>query len=148
MSNVTNVMVLVSKSWDDSRLMKSLTLPSESRRWRGALACITNEDAFRYWVQNSKGPECDVWVGAFNHFNRKAFIEDLQAIPWSNPGAVQVLILGQEDDCWGLWMFRDGQLQEVRLPGTIRSASESETLENGAWIRIQTGILSYVNENG
>jgi hypothetical protein len=121
--------------------MEPLTVPCESRRWRGAIASITDKDADRYWVQNSKGPECHVWVGAFNHFNRKAFLEDLQDLPWQDPGSVQVLIQGQDDDCWGLWMFTKGRLQEVQLPGTIRSESESETLEGGTLIRIQTGIL-------
>jgi hypothetical protein len=92
-------------------------------------------------VQNSKGPECHVWVGAFNHFNRKAFLEDLQALSWQYPSGVQVLIQGQDDECWGLWMFTDGQLQEVQLPGATRRTSESETLEGGEWIHIETGIL-------
>ena len=140
MSDVTNVIVLVMDA-GDSRLMKPFAVPCESRRWRGAIACITNDDADCYWVHNGKRPECHVWVGAFNHFNRKAFIEDLRDLPWQDPGGVQVLIRGQEDDCWGLWMFTNGQLQEVQLPGTIRGESESETRENGTWIRIQTGIL-------
>ncbi len=97
--------------------------------------------ADRYWVHDGKGPECHVWVGAFNHFNRKAFLDDLQELPWEGPGGIQVLIKGQEDDCWGLWMFTSGRLQEVPLPGVIRHGGESETLEGGQWIQIETGSL-------
>ena len=140
MSNVTNVVVLV-QDFSDARLLEPFTVPSESRRWSGAISNITGEDADRYWVHNGKGPECHVWVGAFNHFNREAFLDDLQRLPWESPGGVQVLISGQDDDCWGLWMFTSGRLAEVQLPGAIRRGSQSETLEGGQWIKIETGIL-------
>jgi hypothetical protein len=141
MSNVTNVIVLVN-DWDDARLMKPFTAPSKLRRWSGELSCITETDADRYWVHDGKGPECHVWVGAFNHFNRKAFLEDVQGVPWARLIGVQVFILGQDDDCWGLWMFTDGKLREVQLPGVSRQRDKSETLENGKWIYIETGILA------
>jgi hypothetical protein len=82
MSNVTNVMVLV-RDFRDDRLLKAFILPDESRRWRGALSNITGEDADRYWVHDGKGPECSVWVGAFNHFNRTAFLDDLEKLTWN-----------------------------------------------------------------
>ncbi|MFJ9523447.1 hypothetical protein ACIRPK_35070 [Kitasatospora sp. NPDC101801] len=33
---------------------------------------------------------------------------------------MQVLIHDEEDDCFGLWMMRDGVLTEVSLPGHRR----------------------------
>lgn len=140
MSNVTNVIVLV-RDCEDAMLMEPFTIPNESRHWSGELSCITNDDADRYWIHDGKGPECDVWVGAFNHFNRKAFLNDLEQLPWSRSGVVQVLILGQDDDCWGLWMLRNGQLQEIQLPDVIRKKHETETSQNGERIFIETGIL-------
>jgi hypothetical protein len=140
MSNVTNVIVLVS-DFRDGRLLDPFSVRSDSRRWHGAVSRITGEDADRYWVHDGKGSECHVWVGAFNHFNRKAFLDDLQELPWENPAGVQVLIEGQDDDCWGLWMFTDGRLQEVSLPCVIRRSGKSETLEGGQWIQIETGCL-------
>jgi hypothetical protein len=139
MSNVTNVIVLASDFFDD-RLLKPFSIPSESRRWHGALSKTTDEDADRYWVHDGKGPERHVWVGVFNHFNRKAFLDDLQKLPWENSGGLQVLIKGQDDDCWGLWMFTSGRLQEVPLP-VIRHSGKSETWEAGQWIQIEKGNL-------
>ena len=138
MSNVTNVMVLV-RDFRDWELLTPFTVRDDLRRWHGSLSKITDEDADRYWVHDGKGPECHVWVGAFNHFNRKAFLDDLEKLPWEAPGGVQVLIQGQDDDCWGLWMFSSGRLQEVPLPGTVRHLGKSETMEAGQWIKIETG---------
>lgn len=47
-------------------------------------------------------------------------LKDLEALPWNSPQCVQVMLHDEEDDCFGLWMFRDGKRVELRLPGTER----------------------------
>ncbi|MFF5778443.1 hypothetical protein ACFY7Y_16040 [Streptomyces virginiae] len=47
-------------------------------------------------------------------------LKDLEALPWNSPECVQVMLHDEEDDCFGLWMFRDGKRVELRLPGTER----------------------------
>jgi pimeloyl-ACP methyl ester carboxylesterase len=60
---------------------------------------------------------------------------------WDAPDEVQVLIKGQEDGCFGLWMMVDGELREVALPGYVREPLEAETLERETWVRIEVGAL-------
>src|ERR1043166_4269779 len=97
MSNVTNVIVSVWGGRRQSDLLKPFTIPDDSRHWRGCLCSITDGDAGNLWVHDGKGPECYVWVGAFNHMNRQAFLADIESLPWRDPFGVQVLVRGQDD---------------------------------------------------
>ncbi|MFD8087038.1 hypothetical protein ACFV4F_35710 [Kitasatospora sp. NPDC059722] len=44
----------------------------------------------------------------------------MESLPWKAPESVQVLIRDEEDDCFGLWMIRDGRLTEIPVPGHRR----------------------------
>jgi hypothetical protein len=124
-SNVTNVIVLAGF---EIEAMRPFTFDRDTwdpdvapdRDWSGWFTNVAKGEPSDLWVNDSKGPECDVWVGAFNHLNRPALLHDLAAAPWRDPLTVQVLIKGQDDDCWGIWMFSDGDLREVALPGVVR----------------------------
>jgi hypothetical protein len=118
-SNVTSVLVLALGEYVAMRPFTLLDDDSE-REWCGAFTSLTDGGADDRWVKDGKSAECDVWAGAFNHLNRPALLRDLAALPWEHPNQVQVLINGQDDDCWGLWMITDGRLQEVPLPGAVR----------------------------
>jgi hypothetical protein len=118
-SNVTNVVVL-SSSFFNRRAMEPFLELDDRRGWKGAFGIATEGPFQAAWIHNGKAPECTVWVGAFNHLNRPALLRDLAALPWEEPGAVQVLINGQDDDCFGLWMFQGSDLVEVSLPGLAR----------------------------
>lgn len=63
--------------------------------------------------------------------DRQAFLADIENLPWRDPFGVQVLIKGQDDECFGLWMFRQGRLREVSLLGVRRRGCKSETLAPG-----------------
>ncbi|MFB6805104.1 hypothetical protein ACFCWL_00005, partial [Streptomyces sp. NPDC056387] len=46
----------------------------------------------------------------------------LESLPWNEPACVQVTLHDQDDDPFGLWMFRDGVLAWVgERTGTRRS---------------------------
>jgi hypothetical protein len=142
MSNVTNVIVMASVF--DVPTLAPLTKRDPARLWRGQLATITDDDmnlSDDFWVQDGKGPECHVWVGAFNHFHRRAFLDDLAQLAFKEPESLQVLIKAQEDDCFGLWMMAGRNLCEVPLPGWTRHPLQAETLERGQWVRIEIGAL-------
>jgi hypothetical protein len=140
-SNVTSVLVLAYGECVAMRPFTRLDVTRE-REWSGAFTSLTDGDTGNLWVKNGKGPECDVWAGAFNHLNRPALLRDLGALPWEQPDQVQVLIFGQDDDCWGLWMFNDGQLQEVKLPGAIRVPLKNSMSDGeGGFVRFEVGML-------
>ena len=104
------------------RVMAPLTAADPERAWRrplhpvtvphfrgGSAAAGTRADDF-----------CSTWVGEFNHLDRTALLSTLEALPWPCPHSVQVLIQGEEDNCFALWMLYDGRLQPIELPRTER----------------------------
>lgn len=128
MSNVTNVVVL---SCSCNRPAMEPFLERDDRRdWKGAFGIATEGTFEAAWIHNGKAPECTVWVGAFNHLNRPALLRDLAALPWEEPGEVQVLINGQDDDAFGLWMFHGADLVEVPLPSLTRVPMTAWTAGN------------------
>jgi hypothetical protein len=119
MSSVTSVLVLASGEIVAMRPLTRLDVVPQ-REWSGSFTSLTDGDTGRRWISDGKGPAGDVWAGAFNHLNRPALLRDLAELPWEEPDQVQVLIFGEDDECWGLWMITNGQLQEVVLPGAVR----------------------------
>ena len=65
--------------------MRPLTVRDESRDWSGLFNNVTEGSAHELWIVTSKGPECDVWVGAFNHLHRTALLRDLACLAWESP---------------------------------------------------------------
>lgn len=51
---------------------------------------------------------------------RKGLLRHLESLPWPHPHTVQVPLRNQDDDCFGLWMFQEGQLVEVPIPRIAR----------------------------
>jgi hypothetical protein len=117
LSNVTNVMVL---AFGEALAMSPVVESDEERVWNGRFNNVTTGAANQLWIVNGKGPECDVWVAALNHLRRLALLQDLSSLSWETPHMTQVLIRGQDDDCWGLWMIQAGVLVEIALPGCFR----------------------------
>jgi hypothetical protein len=142
MSNVTNVLILTR---GDEKAMAALT--NSARRWddtagwRGYFGSISQQPAAEYWGDDGKWPECRVWAGAFNYLNRPALLAELQELPWESRDSVQVLILGQDDDCWGLWMFVQGRLVEVDLPSVTRLPLKASAMVHDQPIEVEVGIL-------
>jgi hypothetical protein len=104
MSRFAEVIVLTK----DTEIMESLTRPDGSRPWFGCFTQIGNgiDGWVIEFVRRSR------WIGLLAH---------LEALPWTAPHTLQVLIHDEEDDCFGLWMMHGGQLAEVPLPRTRRA---------------------------
>src|SRR5215218_2926506 len=49
------------------------------------------------WYGGTKYLEVDLYVGAFNHLDRRAFVTHLRGIAWEHPEDVQLLICAQDD---------------------------------------------------
>jgi hypothetical protein len=142
MSNVTNVLILASGERDAmDALTNSARRWDDTAGWRGYFGSISRQPAAEYWGDDGKWPECDVWAGAFNYLNRPALLQELQELPWRNRDSVQVLILGQDDDCWGLWMFVEGRLVEVDLPGATRLPLKESVMVHDQPIEVEVGML-------
>lgn len=139
MSNVTNVVILSAGCND--RAIEPFLEQDDRRDWRGCFGKSTEGPFERAWIHNGKAPECSVWVGAFNHLNRPALLRDLAALPWDEPGTVQVLINGQDDDCFGLWMFQGSDLVEVPLPSLTRVPMTAGTRGSQGWFDVEVGLL-------
>ena len=91
---------------------------------------LTGASVAPHWI-GSQPPNTVIYAAAFADFDRQPMLAALEALPWRDQLSVQVLIRSNEDDCWGLWMFVDGKLQELQLPGSIRCLPPS-TGESGA----------------
>ncbi|MFF4265905.1 hypothetical protein [Streptomyces virginiae] len=105
MSRMAQVLVLA--RYEDE-VMEPLTRYDESRTWFGRFEPIPD------WFVGG-------WYLEFiRERQRTGILKDLEALPWNRPECVQVMLHDEEDDCFGLWMFRDGKRVELRLPGTER----------------------------
>ncbi|MHA6761856.1 N-acetyltransferase family protein [Streptacidiphilus sp. PAMC 29251] len=105
MSRIAQVIVLAA---DADEVMEPLTRPDESRSWGGHFERL---DQPIDWG----------WVIEFYRVrSRSGLLRHLESLAWPHPASVQVLIRDEEDDCFGLWMMRDGELVEIALPGHRR----------------------------
>ncbi|MFG2873938.1 hypothetical protein ACGFYU_02845 [Streptomyces sp. NPDC048337] len=93
MSRMAQVLVLA--RYEDE-VMEPLTRDDESRKWRGRFEPIPD------WFV---GGWC---LEFFREGQRTGILKDLEALPWNSPECVQVMLHDEEDDCFGLWMFREG----------------------------------------
>ncbi len=99
--------VLVLARYEDE-VMEPLTRPDDTRTWRGKFEQIPDWFVGGWYIE------------FFRAGQRSGLLADLEALPWNNPECVQVLLHDEDDDCFGLWMFKDGALVEVSIPGTKR----------------------------
>ena len=76
----------------------------------GTLADQAGPGATRWG--GTKYPECTVWVGVLNHADLPAILSKVESMPWEAPGAVQVLLMDQEETYFRLWMIREGHMTQ------------------------------------
>lgn len=105
MSRMAEIIVLA--GFEDE-VMEPLTRPDATRTWRGHFTQISD------WFVGGW------YIDFFRVSQRSGVLKDLEALPWNSPERVQVMVHDEDDDCFGLWMFRDGALVEVGIPGTRR----------------------------
>ncbi|MEU8510785.1 hypothetical protein AB0C76_04220 [Kitasatospora sp. NPDC048722] len=104
MTRIAQVLVLA--PWDEEA-MAPLCRPDASRSWYGCFAPLPTFT--------------EAWVAEFDRMGQRAgLLRHLESLPWRAPESVQVLIHDEEDDCFGLWMMRDGKLTEIPVPGHRR----------------------------
>ncbi|MFE3640093.1 hypothetical protein ACFXOM_03620 [Streptomyces sp. NPDC059169] len=104
MSRIAQVIVLAPYA---DEVMEPLTRPDDSRGWQGQF------EPLRLFAGG--------WVIEFNRVPpRSGLLRHLESLAWPYPASVQVLMHDEEDDCFGLWMMRDGALVEIPLPGHRR----------------------------
>ncbi|MFI5533013.1 hypothetical protein ACIA8O_31195 [Kitasatospora sp. NPDC051853] len=104
MSRIAQVIVLAQSA---EEVMEPLTRPDDSRSWKGE---------FRPLPMFADG-----WLTEFHRVHtRTGLLRHLESLEWPHPESVQVLIHDEEDDCFGLWMLRDGTLVELPVPGHHR----------------------------
>ncbi|WP_327415521.1 hypothetical protein [Streptomyces sp. NBC_01233] len=105
MSRMAQIIVLA--RYEDE-VMEPLTRYDETRTWRGRFEQIPDWFVGGWYIE------------FYREGQRRGVLKDLESLPWNNPECVQVMLHDEEDDCFGLWMFRDGALVEVGVPGTER----------------------------
>ncbi|MFI1385896.1 hypothetical protein [Embleya sp. NPDC020886] len=91
-------------------VMEPLTWQDTERTWRGHVGPISGRWGFDFG-----------WALEFDKARaRHGLLRHLESLPWPYPGTVRVLLRDQDDDCFGLWMLRDGRLVEVAIERTER----------------------------
>ncbi|MCX4539282.1 hypothetical protein [Streptomyces sp. NBC_01565] len=99
--------IIVMAAYEDE-VMEPLTRYDDTRTWHGKFKKITD------WFVGG-------WYIEFSRSNgRSGVLSDLESLPWNQPQRVQVMLHDEDDDCFALWMFRDGVLKEIPIPGTRR----------------------------
>ncbi|MEU5233726.1 hypothetical protein AB0G82_31285 [Streptomyces anulatus] len=84
--------VIVLARYEDE-VMEPLTRPDEARSWHGCFVQLP-------WFVGGWHIEFERWNG------RRGVLEDLESLPWNEPACVQVMLHDEDDDLFGLWMFR------------------------------------------
>ncbi|WP_062651719.1 hypothetical protein [Streptomyces maremycinicus] len=124
MSRMAQVIVLA--RYEDE-VMEPLTRPDEARTWHGCFVHIP-------WFVGG-------WHIEFERWNRRrGVLKDLESLPWNEPACVQVMLHDEDDDLFGLWMFRDGVLVEVGIPGTQRVHIAAPPREADPGFLVRTGL--------
>lgn len=96
MSNVTNL--LLSVGVEDSGNEKRAEVNTFFDQLDTHSLVGMNDPALpRGWYGGSKMLEADLFIGAFNFLDLKAFHKHLRSIEWKEPEAVQLIVMEQED---------------------------------------------------
>jgi hypothetical protein len=70
------------------------------------------------WWGGQKNPECELWGGAYNHFDHEAFWSHMNRLGWAYPASVQVFLKDQDDARFQVWMIADGTFARIIDGGT------------------------------
>ena len=103
---------LIVLALDAAEVMEQLTRDDPTRSWKGRFVPVHSQ-----WGASFRAG----WAVEFDKMHsHTGLLADLESQPWPRPESVQVLIHDEEDDCFGLWMIHNGQLEEVSLPHRLR----------------------------
>ena len=102
MSFVTNV--IVSHSVDEGeKTTRTLCAWFDARGGIRSLTAVETD----YWG-GDKGPECELWAGAYNLFDLAGFWQHMARLRWNRPDQVQVFLMEQLDRRFQVWLIEDG----------------------------------------
>ncbi|MDX3433560.1 hypothetical protein OG810_35395 [Streptomyces sp. NBC_01693] len=118
--------VIVWARYEDE-VMEPLTRPDEARTWHGCFVQIR-------WFVGGWHIEFERWNG------RRGVLKDLESLPWNDPACVQVMLHDEDDDLFGLWMFRGGSLVEVDILGTQRVHIAGPPRDADPGFLVRTGL--------
>ena len=117
MSVVTNVILHVGLF--DKHLIVNVNEFFARDQIRGFIS-LDDESLPKGWYGGTKYLEGCFSVGAFNHLDMQALLEHIRGVEWSQPEAVQLMVLSQEDyRCRLIDMFPDAQALYAQQEGLI-----------------------------
>lgn len=105
MSVVTDIILCFSLGEDRIEGAKTVDdrfpLVDEINAWlmedgRGELTRLNGHEG------GGKGWQCEIFGGAFNYLDVRAFVKMIAALKWNRPHQVQLFIRGEEDEVFGL----------------------------------------------
>ncbi|MEA9414460.1 hypothetical protein [Flavobacterium sp. PL02] len=102
MSKVTNVIILLSCSEDESRIINELSLFEYKKDSFFIIKSIEDKILPNYWYGGTKGFEASVLIGAYNYLNIRDLISYMRNIKWEYIEDVQLLYKEQEDEVFKL----------------------------------------------
>lgn len=106
MSVVTDIIVLTSLlSDDDERYINSIFTALKTQ-YGGSLVTECPEPA-----GVTDGLQVNTWMGVFNMFDIKQFLQLMSITPWRNAQDIQILIKEKNDDTFTIYMRDDATPQ-------------------------------------
>lgn len=97
MSVVTNLILTFSKSEDTKLIEEQLQTFKYGNNIPFHMVSIDDDSLPKGWYGGGKFMEANIYIGAFNHFNLKSFINHLKNIKWENPQDVQLIVREEKD---------------------------------------------------
>jgi hypothetical protein len=72
----------------------------------------------RFWG-GGKVPGCYLFAGTFNYLPLDDFIAELNKLEWREPEAFRMFVQEDDDRAFGVWVIRDGALEQALAPYTL-----------------------------
>lgn len=102
MSRITNVIILLSASEDEIRIVNELSLFEYKKDVFFIIKSIEDKNLPNYWYGGSKGFEASVLIGAYNYLNILDLINYMKNLEWEYIEDVQLLYKEEEDEIFKL----------------------------------------------
>ena len=99
MSKVTNLILTISDLHDDDKLGQINSFVYDGIQMNLVSAAFDDDAVNRTsWYGGTRFLEAEIYIGAFNYFPLKDFINHLKQIKWENPNSVQLIVKEENDE--------------------------------------------------